>query len=216
MKSIPVVYSFARSGGTLLNQLLGVHPECLVLSEVNPAASYKSVAEQATDWLNLVAAIDVPAFKTLPYDQQITTVYERSVVKGKTLIIRDWPTVNFLPNCAGERIKPSHELEQELYLRHGGFEPIPLVVARRGAAVYESIKRSFSHLNHLELDIFAECYVEYARAVANFPKIHLENLRADPLSVLSTVLTEFNLSQGSPLTSSHPAILEADRLLNYE
>lgn len=193
MNRIPVFYSFARSGGTLVNQLLGAHPQCLVLSEVNPAASYKSIAEQAVEWLGLIAAHEVEDFSYMPYHRQINLLYTRAAVQGKQLIIRDWVTVNFLAGSAGNNVVPSGQIEQELYLEYAGFESVPLIIARRGAAVYGSIKHNFSHLQDLEEKVFAEAYLEYARAVAKFPKIHMEALRAHPDTTLLEILRRFDL-----------------------
>lgn len=194
MNAIPIIYSFARSGGTLVNQLLGTHPQCLVLSEVNPTASYKSIVEQAVGWLGLVASHEVDEFSHLPYQQKIITLHHRSAEHGKRLIVRDWVTVNFLPECAGDRITPSGQLEQKLYLEHAGFELMPLVVARRSVAVYESIKQNFLHLRNLKIEVFAESYLEYARAVTGFPKIHIESLRAQPDMVLKKILKWLDLN----------------------
>jgi hypothetical protein len=258
MDAIPVIYSFARSGGTLVNQLLGVHPQCLVLSEVNPTASYKSIVEQAVEWLELVETHEVEEFSHLPYQQKIITLHQRSAEHGKRLIVRDWVTVNFLPECAGDLIIPSGQLEQKLYLEHAGFESMPLVIVRRSAAVYESIKQNFLHLRNLKIEVFAESYLEYARAVTAFPRIHMETLRAQPDITLKKILQWLDLNPddsraliknfhdfknctgnttlqatsesanarqilppevlNSPppvFTGSHPALAEADRLLNY-
>lgn len=193
MRSIPVIYSFARSGGTLVNQLLGVHPLCFVLSEVNPAASYKPIVEQAVEWLGLISSSEAGEFSRLPYQDTIRALFERSLRQRKRLIIRDWVTANFLPKCAGNTVTPSGELEQSLYLEHAGFKPIPLVIARRSAAVYESIRHNFLHLQNLDLDEFANSYMEYARAVAGFPIVHMEALRARPDAVLTEILRRFNL-----------------------
>jgi len=193
MRTIPVLYSFARSGGTLVNQLLGVHPQCLVLSEVNPAASYKPVAEQAVEWLGLVAADEENTFSRLPYYQQVESLHDRATERGKHLIIRDWVTVNFLPGSAGDLTTPSGQLEQELYLERAGFVSLPLVIARRSADVYRSIKHNFMHLQTLDMDVFAESYLVYARAVAKFPIIHLENLRSNSDKTFVEILSQFHI-----------------------
>lgn len=196
MRVIPVIYSFARSGGTLVNQLLGVHPQCLVLSEVNPAASYKPIVEQAVEWLGLVAANEASEFSRLPYSRQVMSLYDRAAEQGKSLIVRDWVTINFLPGCAGECIKPSGQLEQELYLERAGFKLLPLVISRRSAAIYRSIKQNFMHLQNLDIEIFKKTYLEYARAVSRFQKIHLEDLRANSDTTLIDILKQFNLDSG--------------------
>ncbi|MBT7676644.1 MAG: hypothetical protein HN625_07625 [Flavobacteriaceae bacterium] len=194
MTEIPVIYSFARSGGTLVNQLLGVHPKCLVLSEINPAASFKPIAEQAVEWLGLLEEKEVKEFSHIPYYQQIKFLNDRAIAQKKKLIIRDWVTVNFLSGSAGYDIIPSRQLEQNLYLERVGFQPSPLVITRKGTDVYKSIRNSFLDLAELEMNNFAESYLEYARAVAEFPIIHLEDLRSQPEVALGKILHRFNIS----------------------
>ena len=193
MPAIPVLYSFARSGGTLVNQLLGVHPQCLVLSEVNPAASYKPVAEQAMEWLGLVEGEEADEFARHPYHRQIATLAERATRAGKRLVVRDWITVNFLPGTAGEATVASGELEQELYLEHAGLQALPVVVTRRSATVYRSITSHFPHLRDLRPEAFADSYLGFARAVSGFPRVHLEALRARPEAAVPEVLRAFQL-----------------------
>lgn len=193
-----MLFSFARSGGTLVNQLLGVHPRCLVLSEANPAASYKPVVEQAVEWLGLVEPREADDFARLPYHRQIGELEARARAKGKRLIVRDWVTVNFLPGAAQDHTIPSGELEQPLYLERAGLRALPLVVARRGAAIYQSITQQFSHLRDLDAAAFASSYLAYARAVASFPKVHLETLRSKPAAALAEILRTFELD-GAPL-----------------
>lgn len=188
-----MLFSFARSGGTLVNQLLGVHPQCLVLSESNPAASYKPVVEQAVEWLGLVEPREAADFARLPYHRQIVDLDARSRAKGKRLVVRDWVTVNFLPGAAQDHTIPSGQLEQPMYLERAGLTALPLVVARRGAAIHRSITQQFSHLRDLDLAAFATAYRAYALAVSAFPKVHLETLRAKPASALAEILRIFQL-----------------------
>lgn len=185
-------YSFARSGGTLVNQLLGVHPQCLVLSEVNPAASFKPVAEQAVDWLELASPAEATDLARMPYRKQISMLHQRAAGKGRTLVVRDWVTVNFLPNTA-EGVAPSRRLEQSLYLDGAGIEQAPFVVSRKAAAVYKSIIGNFAQLRDLAIDAFGEAYLAYARAVASFPRLHLEALRASPEAGVMQLVGHFQL-----------------------
>ncbi len=195
LPEIPVVYSFARSGGTLANQLLGSQSQCLVLSEVNPAASYKSVTDQALEWLGLVDESELHHFSQQPYAWQIAELFKRAQAQGKRLIVRDWPTVNFLAGAAGSAYQPSGQLEQHLYLQHAGLQPRPVVLTRKSAAVYASIKKSFSHLGSLAVSSFADAYLGYARAVAGYPVIHLEDMQADPERTLGKILEYFRLDK---------------------
>lgn len=192
MSAIPVLYSFARSGGTLANQLLGTHPQCLVLSEVNPAGSYKPVTEQAIEWLGLAAPREAAHLSSMPYRRLIAELRERAAARGRALVVRDWVTANFLPDTA-PRVVPSGTLEQAIYLERAGLEPIALVVSRRAAAVYRSIVTNFSHLGGLTVEAFGEAYLAYARAVAHLPRLHMESLRADPESGVRRLFESFGL-----------------------
>jgi hypothetical protein len=201
MSAIPVLYSFARSGGTLVNQLLGAHPQCLVLSEVNPAGSFKPVAEQAVEWLELASREEAGELAALHYGKQMALLRERAADRGRTLVVRDWVTANFLPDT-GPRVVASGALEQPLYLSRAGLQPTALVVSRRAAAVYRSIVANFAHLKDLGIDAFAEAYLAYARAVASFPRLHMENLRAAPEAYARKLLEAFELD-----TAAVPQVL---------
>jgi hypothetical protein len=197
LTSVPVLYSFARSGGTLVNQLLGVHPGCLVLSEVNPAGSCKPVAEQAVEWLGLLERAEEAKFSRLPYGRQIVELDRRARERGKRLFVRDWVTVNFLPGASADAVA-SGLLEQPMYLARAGLDSEPLVVTRRAGAVYRSIARTFYHLAGLGVDSFAPAYLRYAQAVSDFPSIAMESLRAQPEATVAAVLERFALD-GSPV-----------------
>ncbi|MFA6110772.1 MAG: hypothetical protein WDA75_18590 [Candidatus Latescibacterota bacterium] len=194
MTTICVLFSFARSGGTLLNQLLGAHPDCWVLSETNPAGSVVPLARQAAEWLGAIEPGERAAFDELSYHEQIARLDALARDRGKTLVIRDWVTVNFLAGASGAAIVPSKVLEQEVYLSRGGYHLTPLVLTRSGAAVYASIRRSFSHLADLSEDRFATAYLEYARAVAAFPRVALEDLRRQSRATLTRALSILDIS----------------------
>lgn len=181
LKSVSVVYSFARSGGTLLNQILGVHPDVLILSEVNPSRSYVSTSEQALQWLKLIGKDEKDRLDELSYGYQIEILQRKAQNRGKRLVIRDWSIVNFMdtewpPTCQASRI-----LEQELYLEHHGFSVSPLVVTRKFASMAASIYANFPALAKMPIEKLAKAYLEYAKAVQDYPRISLENLQAHPL-----------------------------------
>ena len=192
MIEIPVVFSFARSGGTLVNKMLGAHPDCLVLSEINPAASFKSLSEQAEEWLGLIGMEELPEFERLAYTDQILTLHERAARKNRLLIIRDWVTVNFLPECS-RGISPSRQLEQLLYLQQAGVRVIPIVVSRKAFFVRESMKKVFPELANAVNNHFNEAYLQYAKAVSGLPVFHLEKLQQQPRVVLNDILQRFSL-----------------------
>ncbi len=181
---ISVYYCFARSGGTLINRCLGCIPGNLVLSEVNPLASMLPVASQAHDWLQLVADCELEEFSLMTYPEQIGTLSERAQSAGRRLIIRDWPTLNFLEGTHWQHFFPSCVLEQELYLDRNGLRRRSAVVVRRAAAVYESVTRSFRHLKDVTIEQFATAYLAYAKEVSRFPIFQFEKFCADPVPEL--------------------------------
>jgi len=191
---IPVLISFARSGGTLVNQLIGVHPDCLVLSEVNPAASVVSIGKQASDWLGLIRPSEETKLSALIYGEQINYLNEIAVSARKTLVIRDWVTVNYLQGVSGYSLIPSNLFEQMIYLSNSGLSLQPLVVTRRADKVYKSIYSTFSQFSELTPGFFSQAYYEYAKAVRTFPRVSLEDLQCNPRVTLVKILQEFNLS----------------------
>jgi|GEM_PF-1015780 len=184
---IPVFYSFARSGGTLLNQCLGVTTGNLVLSEVNPHVSCRPVEQQAQEWLDLITTNELADFSRLPYAKKIRQLHHRARSRGARLILRDWCTVNFLARTAAAEIEPSGVLEQPFYLATVGLRPRAIVLTRRARAVYASIRENIPQLHELPLDAFAEAYLRYARAVAGLPLFKLEDFTVNPVSALGAI-----------------------------
>lgn len=177
---IPVIYAYPRSGGTLVNRCLGSIPGNLILSEVNPLASVVPVATQAQGWLNLLTEDQVAEFVQQPYGQQITHLATMAKELNHHLIIRDWTAANFIDNPISDNIlTPSFLLEQDLYLSHYGLTCLPVVIARRVADVYESMNRTFPHLN-LEIQSFGEAYLAFAQAVCDYPVFQYEQICQDP------------------------------------
>ena len=177
---IPIVYAFARSGGTLLNRCLGCIPGNIVLSEVNPHAALVPIEIQARDWFNLLSYSECIEFRQKTYPDKITLLAEAARQQDRHLIIRDWTTINFLKRASNDIYAPTMVLEQELYLSHHGLLCRPLVLARRSSDVYESIIRTFKHLKNLSVKEFGTCYLAYAQAVSNYPVFHYESFCREP------------------------------------
>jgi hypothetical protein len=149
---------------------------------------------QASDWLGLINAGEVEDFESLPYLQQIARLEEIASARNKTLVIRDWTTVNYLHGVSGTALTPSRILEQSVYLAYAGYSLQTLVVTRRARSVYKSICQSFSHLSGLPLAQFSVDYLAYANAVRSLPRVSLEALQSSPRETLTHILQEFGLS----------------------
>lgn len=195
---LPVVYAFARSGGTLVNRCLGSIPGNLVLSEVNPHASVKSVEEQANEWLKLIPADEIEEFSKKTYGYKIHYLKRIAQKNHYHLIIRDWSTVNFLNGVIQDDIlTPSLVLEQQVYLSHYGFTCSPVVITRRAADVYESITRTFENLRSLAVEEFGHRYLAYAKAVCQYSIFHYEDICEYPEASMSQICDLLNVNYNS-------------------
>ncbi len=191
---IPVIYAYPRSGGTLVNRCLGSIPGNLILSEVNPLASVVPVATQAQTWLNLLREEQVSDLSHKPYGRQITHLATMAKELNQHLIIRDWTAANFIDNPINDNLlTPSFLLEQDLYLSHYGLTCLPVVIARRVADVYESMTRTFPHLN-LEIQSFGEAYLAYAQAVSYYPVFQYEQICQDPQTQIPLICESLEIN----------------------
>lgn len=183
---VGMLYSFGRSGSTLLNQCLGCHPANAIFSEVNPAASCVEVGWQAQHWLDLLEPAESSGFASAAYPEQIMEAVARGTQRHRHIVLRDWSTLNFLPGVRPE-IEPSGVLEQEYYLAQIPVSIGRLVLARRANDVFHSLRTRFPQYHRMEVDQFARCYLNFAHNVAHYPVIHLEDFCAQPTAVLPTV-----------------------------
>ncbi|NMF85924.1 sulfotransferase family protein [Nodosilinea sp. P-1105] len=179
--NLSVFYTFARSGGTLINRCLSCIPGNLVLSEVNPHGSPISISYQAHKWLELLSDSEVLTFERLTYTEKISYLSQRSVCRGANLIIRDWPTLNFLDNVIpSSLLEPSLVLEQELYLNYAQLKHQAIVICRQAADIYDSLKRNFCNFENLTVEVFSERYLEYAKSIVGYKIVHYETFCTNP------------------------------------
>jgi hypothetical protein len=191
---VPLLISFARSGGTLLNQLLGSHPDVLILSEVNPSGSVKPLSDQAVEWLGLLKLGGKKAFEKMLFPDQIKVLQQAAEEKGKVLIIRDWSSINFVDTRTHGWRQPSGILETPAILKAAELEVDGLVVTRRYHSLRRSLRATFQEFARMPEDDLARAYLAYARAASVWPHIHLEDLQANPDVVLQKVFGQFGLS----------------------
>ncbi|MEA5510388.1 sulfotransferase family protein [Crocosphaera sp. UHCC 0190] len=184
---IPIIYGYPRSGGTLVNRCLGSITGNLILSEVNPLGSVHPITEQAQQWLNLLKEDQLEGFTAQSYGKQIIFLATQAKESHHHLIIRDWTAANFIDNPTNDNIlTPSLLLEQNLYLSHYGFTCLPIAIARGAADVYDSITRTFKHLN-LSIEAFGENYLTYAQAVCDYPVFKYEEICQDPTTQIRLI-----------------------------
>lgn len=96
-KPIITMICFARSGGTLLNKCLGVLPNTVVISEVNPLGggwgkekenSFTTIKTQAKNWYNI-------ELESNDFVENALELKEYCDKNNLYLILRDWSFVNF-------------------------------------------------------------------------------------------------------------------------
>ncbi|MBE9070370.1 sulfotransferase family protein [Leptolyngbya cf. ectocarpi LEGE 11479] len=163
-----------------------------MLSEVNPHLSVLAVEKQAIDWLGLISKEEYASFTRKSYVEKIEHLSQLARATDKKLIIRDWISVNYLPNVAVGAF-PSETREQELYLNKYGLQSSGIVFSRRAETVLSSIKRTFTHFSGLSTDDFASAYLSYAEAVSDLPIFHYEDFCENPSSVLQKICSTLNI-----------------------
>ncbi len=190
---ISVLYCFPRSGGTLLSQCLLCAPATVVLSEVNPAASFLPVEQQASAWFGLITAKEAAALEARTYLEKVTFLARRCAKKKRRLCVRDWVAINFVPGLTPLAPEASGVLEQRLFLRDAGFEVTEAVLLRRSEQVFRSMRRHIPGFQSYPLREFAQHYRGYLRAVADIPRFQLEELTAKPADTLRRICAALRL-----------------------
>lgn len=121
--------NFARSGGTLLNRCLAALPNCVVISEVNPlgggwgtqgSESPVTIADQANYYYNI-------KIHKGDFLSEALELHSACLSLGKTLIIRDWSFVNFVPYIDNNYKAPNRLLALELLQKTKQVRPFAFV-----------------------------------------------------------------------------------------
>lgn len=95
---IIVILAFSRSGATLLNRVIGMLPDVVICSEVNPLAGVapgpnvlpaaSAVKKQMKEWHDIQVCGE-------SFTEAIKDLLEQCHLSNKQLIIRDWTHVDF-------------------------------------------------------------------------------------------------------------------------
>lgn len=180
---------YARSGGTLLNRILGVLPNTVVISEVNPLgggsgkeleASLVSIPAQAKGWYGYTINGET-------YGEQAAELAKSAQRDGKKLIIRDWPFVNFTPHPYNGNIPPQKLLSLETLSPFLKVHPFALV--RDAVDVWASMGKTKSFFNY---------YSQYVIAITNLgiPIFKYENLCLTPEETIKKLCKTMDITYG--------------------
>lgn len=174
---IDLMLCFARTGGTLLNQILGSLPNVVILSEVNPLgggwgregiASLTTPRAQALGWYGI-------ELKTSDFGQSLKELSRVCKSQFRRLIVRDWSFVNFMPYENNDYNPPLRLLTLLEIKKHCSVRPFALV--RDAVDIWLS-------RNIEPADIFFYYYLKYVRAIKslNCRIFKYEDLCEDPES----------------------------------
>ncbi|WP_050027726.1 hypothetical protein [Verrucomicrobium sp. BvORR034] len=203
-QSVKVFYAFARSGGTLTNQLLACCPEVVIACEVGVNESAISFGHQLRQWHQLISADEVAAFDCLPYLEQVKMASALVEKQGKVLCVRDWPVVNFLPGLRPGQV-PSRILESWEYLHSAGWGVTGIAIIRRSYEVYLSMRKYLVQCTALEEEEFCTCYEAYLKEInrTGMPKFFLEDIRSEPLQSTQSMARTLGLIEPASIDGFH-------------
>ena len=190
--SLPILICYSRSGGTLMNRILGSLENVIVLSEVNPWGSFKPMLEQAQEWFCLINDEERRDLERRTFKEQIGELQKRATENGKTIIIRDWSTANFMKGLVRNR-KPSYRLETMIELGRS-FSLKPLVLMRDPYSAWKSNFDNFGKYFDLCPESFFREYGKYLFSIQSMPRIKLEEFTSFPREHIRWICGYWNLT----------------------
>ena len=174
-----------------MNRILGSLENVIVLSEVNPWGSFKPMLEQAQEWFRLINAEEKRGLEGRAFAEQIGELHKRAAEKGKTIIIRDWSTANFMKGLVRDR-KPSYQLETMIELGRS-FSLKPLVLMRDPYSTWKSNSDNFGKYFDLSPESFFREYGRYLASIQSMPRIMLEEFTSFPRDHIRWICEYWNL-----------------------
>ena len=171
--AIPLLYSWARSGTTLLNKCLSAMGH-LVLSETHVTINSGVHAPrwQATNWLD----VHIPSGTS--WKNCILKLNAEAKQRSRSLIIRDWTTNSFYANDLNH-YRPSNKLQAHNVL---GSSCRPIAFVRNAIDCTLSFAKFHKWQSVRQLNVFAAAYLAYVKQLSalKLPIFHYEDLCRDP------------------------------------
>lgn len=183
---LAILYSLARSGGTIFSRCLACIPGNIMLSEIHPRWSYYDPFSQAHDWFGLITEQEGRAFIAkhgYDYIKAIQFLSARCVERGQHLIIRDWTHVDFF---AGPfPAKPIYRLSQYEALRNH-FEIRHIALVRHPIDTCLSL-RKLPPYKDITIHDFLNRYQAYINQVKQMGFVRYEDFCDSPAPVIASV-----------------------------
>lgn len=202
MKSeLPVLICYSRSGGTLMNRILGSLENVIVLSEVNPWGSFKPMIEQAQEWFSLINSDERKDLEIRTFAEQVIELDKKAKKQCKQLIIRDWCTANFMKGLIKGK-KPSYRLEtiealKDQYLLK------PLAIVRDPYSTWKSNHEKFEKYFDMRPRRFFSDYCKYIITLRDLPRIRLEDFTAHPSEYMRWVCSYWGIAFDKNVLDKH-------------
>jgi hypothetical protein len=181
---------YARSGGTLINQMIGCLPDVIVLSEVSPygggwgrqaAKSFTTPAEQLAQWYGL----EIPSGS---FEFELVHAIEVCDKLGKRLVIRDWPFIAFTP-APQNKFNPPGRLVTLDILNKLGVSVDAFALVRHPISIWMSRGEPSNEADYLIP------YMKYTESLASLdiPLFRYEDLCKNPDKVMKRIANVMKL-----------------------
>jgi hypothetical protein len=181
---LAIIYSLARSGGTIISKCVASLPGNVLLSEVHPRWAFFDPADQAHDWFGLITESERQEFRSsADYVQRIQLIHSRCAERGLHLIIRDWTHVDFFhgPYAAGPvfRLSQYECLKEHFDIRH-------IAIIRHPLDTYLSL-RQISPYRHVSFSDYLPRFRLFADIARSIGYVRYEDFCDDPHAVVGRI-----------------------------
>jgi hypothetical protein len=183
---VAILYSLARSGGTIISRCVASIPGNVLLSEVHPRWAFFDPVDQACEWFGLITDAErreLRARTDLDYVRRIQLIQSRCADRGLHLIIRDWTHVDFFhaPNA----VEPDFRLSQYEYLKEQ-FDISHIAIIRHPLDTWLSL-RQIPPYREMPLSYFLPRFRLFAEIAAKTGMVRYEDFCDEPRVAVSRI-----------------------------
>lgn len=201
---IAILYSLARSGGTLVSKCLGCMPGHVLLSEIHPRWAYFNPLIQANEWFKLISDEELNEIKrtrSTSHVDGIRLINQRCTETGQQLIIRDWTHVDFMPiPDQVSRVSPIYRLSHHEVLKNH-FDIRHIALVRHPLDSLLSLQKVPDFRGRLDASVYMAGYRRFAEIASGIGFIRYEDFCDKPAEVMERLCKILELSY-------HPGFLE--------
>jgi hypothetical protein len=199
---ISIIYSLARSGGTIISKCVGSIPGNVLLSEVHPRWAFFDPMDQACDWFGLVSDAERHEFRVrtdIDYLQRIQLIHSRCAARGLHLIIRDWTHVDFFhgpyavqPAC---RLSQYDCLKEHFHVNH-------VAIIRHPLDAYLSL-RQVPPYRPMGFDYYLPRFRLFADRAGDVGLVRYEDFCDDPQTVVRKICEKLAVNYTDEFMSNY-------------